>query len=220
MQRHTSNADHDRLAKTLTSGSGQIGVQLTESNVQQLMAYLLLLDKWNKAYNLTSIRQIDDMLPLHVLDSLIVHPRIQGAKRLIDVGTGPGLPGLILAIMNPDLPITLLDSNGKKTRFLFQACTALKLDNVTIVNDRVEAYRPDELFDMIVSRAFASLLDMTSWCRHLLADDGCFLAMKGQYPEAELAVIAADYRLTLAESVHVPGVDGERHLLNIVPAGH
>lgn len=218
MQRSTpQNADFGRLKEALLKGAAQLGVDLTNTEAEQLVNYLLLLDKWNRAYNLTSIRQINDMLPLHVLDSLIVHPRVSGVTRLIDVGTGPGLPGIILAIMNPDLPITLLDSNGKKTRFLFQVRTALKLDNVTIVNGRVEAYQPPELFDMIVSRAFASLHDMTRWCRHLLADDGCFLAMKGQYPVTELEAIAADYRLVQAESVQIPGVEGERHLLNIVP---
>ena len=218
MPRNSSpNADFNELEKALFKGAAQLGIDLTHTQSENLMNYLRLLDKWNRAYNLTSIRQIDDMLPLHVLDSLVVHSQVQGVSRLIDVGTGPGLPGMILAIMNPDLPITLLDSNGKKTRFLFQVRTALKLDNVTIVNDRVEAYQPPELFDMIVSRAFASLHDMTRWCRHLLASDGCFLAMKGQYPEAELDAISADYRLLQAESVQIPGVEGERHLLSIAP---
>ena len=211
------NAANPQLEQALEDGAVQLGVELDEQRLHRLMEYLFLLNKWNKAYNLTSIRQMDAMVPLHLLDSLVVHPRIQGVSRLIDVGTGPGLPGMVLAIMNPDLPITLLDSNGKKTRFLFQACTALKLDNVTIVNDRVEAYQPEELFDMIVSRAFASLQDMTHWCKHLLANEGCFLAMKGQFPEAELAAIQDDYRLDLAEAVSIPGVDGERHLLKISP---
>ena len=206
-----------QLEQALEKGALQLGIELDEGRRSLLMQYLLLLNKWNQAYNLTSIRKMEAMVPLHLLDSLVVHPRVQGVSRLLDVGTGPGLPGMVLAIMNPDLPITLLDSNGKKTRFLFQACTALKLDNVTIVNDRVEAYRPEALFDMIVSRAFASLQDMTHWCHHLLAPQGCFLAMKGQYPGAELTAIQDDYRLDLAEAVSIPGVDGERHLLKVSP---
>ena len=213
-QGNTSDAQLEHMVQR---GAAQLEIELGSDQLQRLMEYLQLLNKWNKAYNLTSIRQLESMVPLHLLDSLVVHPRVQGASRLIDVGTGPGLPGMVLAIMNPELPITLLDSNGKKTRFLFQARTALKLDNVTIVNDRVEAYQPTERFDMIVSRAFASLQDMTHWCRHLLVDGGCFLAMKGQYPEAELTAIAHDYRLDHTEAVSIPGVDGERHLLRISP---
>lgn len=216
-QTDKGSADYEALAHRLQSGASESGISLSSHQTKQLMDYLLLLNKWNKAYNLTSIRKVQDMVALHLLDSMVIHPYIQGVKRLLDVGTGPGLPGMVLAIMNPETPITLLDSNGKKTRFLFQACTALKLDNVTIVNERVEAYQPSELFDIIVSRAFASLLDMTHWCRHALADDGCFLAMKGQYPEKELSDIAHQYVLTQKDVLTVPGVDGERHLLRIKP---
>ncbi|MDF1764037.1 MAG: 16S rRNA (guanine(527)-N(7))-methyltransferase RsmG, partial [Oleibacter sp.] len=157
------------------------------------------------------------MVALHLLDSLVVHQAIQTANNLIDVGTGPGLPGIILAIMNPDKRFTLLDSNGKKTRFLFQVKTELKLTNVTIVNDRVEAYHPAEPFDMIVSRAFASLADMTRWCQHLRAADGCFLAMKGQFPQDELDAISDDYELLASQALQVPDVEGQRHLLTLMP---
>src|SRR5690606_40998315 len=122
---------------------------------------------WNGAHSLTATRERDRMVPLDLLDSRAVHSYIPGAENIIEVGTGPGLPGMVLAIMNPHKNFTLLDSNGKKTRFLFQARTALNLQNVTIVNDRVEAYHPASPFDMIVSRAFASLADMTHWCQHL-----------------------------------------------------
>jgi 16S rRNA (guanine527-N7)-methyltransferase len=118
--------------------------------------------------------------------------------------------------MHPQRDFTLLDSNGKKTRFLFQAKTALKLDNVIIVNNRVEAYRPSAPFDMITSRAFASLLDMVQWCRHLLAPAGCFLAMKGQYPEDELQALPSGVRLESSLALEVPSVEGQRHLLRLV----
>ena len=173
--------------------------------------------KWNKAYNLSAIRDPKQMIPLHLLDSLIVHSYIQEVDRIIDVGTGPGLPGIVLAIMNPEKQFTLLDSNGKKTRFLFQAKLALKLDNISIINDRVEAYQPEQGFDMIVSRAFASISDMTYWCTHLLAEKGIFLAMKGIYPTEEFAEVADKYELIESHELNVPGVDAERHLLAFKP---
>ncbi|MAD47363.1 MAG: 16S rRNA (guanine(527)-N(7))-methyltransferase RsmG [Oceanospirillaceae bacterium] len=208
---------NDALKARLLRGAHAMQIELSDAQTGALMDYLGLFQKWNKAYNLTAIREPERMVDLHLLDSLAVHPFVQDADTIIDVGTGPGLPGVVLAIMNPQRQFTLLDSNGKKTRFLFQARTALKLDNLTIVNDRVEAYHPPQPFDMIVSRAFASLADMTSWCRHLRADDGCFLAMKGQYPEDELRAIENEYELVASHAISVPGVDGERHLLRLIP---
>jgi len=147
------NAETDSLTRQLAYGAEQMQIALTAEQLGALRAYLDLLQKWNKAYNLTAIREPERMVALHLLDSLAVHPFVQEADNIADVGTGPGLPGIVLAIMNPHKTFTLLDSNGKKTRFLFQARTALGLDNVTIVNDRVEAYHPPRPFDMIVSRA-------------------------------------------------------------------
>ena len=201
----------------LQAGAKALNIDVSEAQMTQLLAYLALLQKWNKAYNLTAIRDESGMVALHLLDSLAVHPAIQDADNLIDVGTGPGLPGIVLAIMNPQKRFTLLDSNGKKTRFLFQAKTSLALDNVSIVNGRVEAYHPPEPFDMIVSRAFASLADMTHWCQHLRADHGCFLAMKGQFPQQELDDLHGQYEVTQVTELQIPGVDGERHLLRLVP---
>lgn len=206
-----------KLEQQLHHGAQTLGIELTAEQLTALMDYLNLLQKWNKAYNLTAIRDPERMVALHLLDSLVVHQAIQTANNLIDVGTGPGLPGIILAIMNPDKRFTLLDSNGKKTRFLFQVKTELKLTNVTIVNDRVEAYHPAEPFDMIVSRAFASLADMTRWCQHLRAADGCFLAMKGQFPQDELDAISDDYELLASQALQVPDVEGQRHLLTLMP---
>ncbi len=207
----------DALQQQIARGAAQLNIELNAGQLQLLSDYLQLLIKWNKAYNLTAIREPERMVPLHLLDSLAVHPYVKDAQNIIDVGTGPGLPGIVLAIMNPHKTFTLLDSNGKKTRFLFQARTALNLHNVTIVNDRVEAYHPASPFDMIVSRAFASLADMTHWCQHLRAPQGCFLAMKGQYPADELAAIEQHYRVDASWPLTVPGVDAERHLLRLLP---
>ena len=208
---------NDALKARLLRGASAMQIELTDAQADALMDYLGLFQKWNKAYNLTAIREPQSMVDLHLLDSLAVHPYVQEANTIIDVGTGPGLPGVVLAIMNPHKQFTLLDSNGKKTRFLFQARTALQLENLTIVNDRVEAYHPPQPFDMIVSRAFASLADMTTWCRHLRADDGCFLAMKGQYRDDELRAIEDEFKLVASHAIEVPGVEGERHLLRLVP---
>ena len=203
--------------KQLRHGADALGIEVTEAQFQALLEYLALLQKWNKAFNLTAIRDAAGMVALHLLDSLAVHKAVQEAENIIDVGTGPGLPGIVLAIMNPHKRFTLLDSNGKKTRFLFQAKTALGLGNVTIVNDRVEAYHPPQPFDMIVSRAFASLADMTGWCQHLRAADGCFLAMKGQFPQQEIEDLHGQFEVTETIELQVPGVDGQRHLLRLVP---
>lgn len=207
----------DALGQQLHLGARKLAIDLSDQQLQHLLTYLQLLIKWNKAYNLTAIREPKSMIDLHLLDSLAVHPYIQEANNIIDVGTGAGLPGVVLAIMNPNKQFTLLDSNGKKTRFLVQTKTDLKLDNLTVINDRVEAYQPPQLFDMIISRAFASLADMTGWCRHLLAGDGCFLAMKGQYPQEEISAIAHEYKVLARHELHIPNVEGERHLLTIAP---
>jgi 16S rRNA (guanine527-N7)-methyltransferase len=171
-----------------------------------------LLHKWNKAYNLTSVRDPDAMLVKHILDSLVVSPHLHG-ERFIDVGTGPGLPGLPLAIINPDKQFVLLDSLGKRINFIRQVIQELGLTNVTPVKSRVEEYQPDVGFDCVLSRAFASLEDMLSWCHHLPSEQGSFLALKGQYPEQELAQLPANIRLVACHELRVPELEGERHLL-------
>jgi len=210
-------AQMEQLTGQIARGAQAMQIDLTSEQLGKLSDYLALFIKWNKAYNLTAIRDPQQMVPLHLLDSLVVNPHIQSAADIADIGTGPGLPGIVLAIMNPKKSFTLLDSNGKKTRFLFMAKTALGLDNVTIVNDRVEAYHPPKPFDMIVSRAFASLYDMTHWCQHLRAEQGCFMAMKGVYPDDEIAAIDDRFRVVDSVRLVVPGVDAERHLLKILP---
>jgi 16S rRNA (guanine527-N7)-methyltransferase len=173
----------------------------------------MLLDKWNKAYNLTSVRDPMDMLVKHILDSVVVSKYLDG-ERYIDVGTGPGLPGIPLAIMQPDTSFVLLDSLGKRIRFIKQVIHELKISNVTPVQSRVEEYDPGEGFDGVLSRAFASLKDMIEWCHHLpKPDKGVFLALKGQYSEDESAEIPAWCSVTDIKSLQVPELEGERHLV-------
>ncbi|CAJ1866912.1 16S rRNA (guanine(527)-N(7))-methyltransferase RsmG [Aeromonas salmonicida] len=190
----------------------QAGIVITDIQKTQLVQLVELLHKWNKAYNLTSVRDPDAMLVKHILDSLVVSPHLHG-ERFIDVGTGPGLPGLPLAIINPDKQFVLLDSLGKRINFIRQVIQVLGLTNVTPVKSRVEEYQPDVGFDCVLSRAFASLEDMLSWCHHLPSEQGSFLALKGQYPEQELAQLPANIRLVACHELRVPELEGERHLL-------
>ena len=190
----------------------QAGIVITDTQKTQLVQLVELLHKWNKAYNLTSVRDPDAMLVKHILDSLVVSQHLHG-ERFIDVGTGPGLPGLPLAIINPDKQFVLLDSLGKRINFIRQVIQELGLTNVTPVKSRVEEYQPDVGFDCVLSRAFASLEDMLSWCHHLPSEQGSFLALKGQYPEQELAQLPANIRLVACHELRVPELEGERHLL-------
>ncbi|WP_455426327.1 16S rRNA (guanine(527)-N(7))-methyltransferase RsmG [Dryocola sp. LX212] len=190
------------------------GITLPESQKQQLVGYVELLHKWNKAYNLTSVRDPDEMLVRHILDSIVVEPHLQGT-RFIDVGTGPGLPGIPLAIVRPDSHFTLLDSLGKRVRFLRQVQHELHLENVTPVQSRVEAFPAEPPFDGVISRAFASLTDMVSWCHHLSGPDGKFYALKGLRPDDEIASLPEAFRVEEIVRLQVPKLDGERHLVVI-----
>lgn len=190
------------------------GISLTDHQKTLLVAYVDMLHKWNKAYNLTSVRDPNEMLVRHILDSIVVAPYLQG-QRFIDVGTGPGLPGIPLAIVLPDEHFTLLDSLGKRVRFLRQVQHELKLENITPVQSRVEAYPSEPPFDGVISRAFASLSDMVSWCRHLPGDKGRFYALKGQLPEDEIASLPNNFSVESVEKLRVPQLEGERHLVII-----
>lgn len=200
------------LERELAAGCRALELAVTDAQRAQLLAYLELLQKWNKAYNLTAIRDPQQMVVKHLLDSLAVVPHITGSC-LADVGTGAGLPGIPLAIIYPEREFHLIDSNGKKTRFLFQVKTALGLANMTVHHRRVEAAWEGPEFDAVISRAFASLADMVAGCRHMLRPGGQFLAMKGAYPHAELAALGDDYHLLAATALQVPGLDEQRHLL-------
>ena len=183
----------------------------SESQQLQLLDYLKLLEKWNQAYNLTAIRDPWAMVPRHLLDSLAALPYVRGS-RLLDVGSGAGMPGMVLAIAKPDLHCTLLDSNGKKTRFLTQAKIELKLSNVEVVQARAEDYQTAQPFDCIISRAVGALAELVAQTRHLLAPGGLWLAMKGRRPEAELAALPTDMRATV-HRLQVPGLKAGRHLV-------
>ena len=203
-----------QLATTLQCGCATLGLALEQRQQELLLAYLDLLHKWNKAYNLTAVREPAQMVARHLLDSLVIAPYIRG-QRLIDVGTGAGLPGVPMAILFPQREFHLLDSNGKKTRFLFQVKTALGLDNMQVHHARVETFQPDPLFDAVLSRAFASLGDMVEGCSHLLAPEGCVLAMKGAYPAQELGTVAAQCDITAVYPLQVPGLAEQRHLVEM-----
>lgn len=203
--------------KLLCDGCQALNVTLSSTQIAQLAQYLALFYKWNKAYNLSSVRQLDDMVGRHVLDSLSVLTYLECAdnKRCIDVGTGGGLPGIPLAIALPHWQWTLLDSNGKKTRFLTEVVSRLGLANVQVVNERVESFQPAALYDGVVSRAFASLNDMVSGCRHMVSPEGHFWAMKGLFPQAELDHLPTDIQLQQSWPLQVPGESGQRHLLQL-----
>ncbi|RWR03392.1 16S rRNA methyltransferase [[Pantoea] beijingensis] len=202
------------LINTLSRLLASADISLSDQQKQQLVGYVEMLNKWNKAYNLTSVRDPEQMLTRHILDSIVVNPHLQG-ERFIDVGTGPGLPGIPLAIVRPDAHFTLLDSLGKRIRFLRQVQHELKLENIEPVQSRVEAFSAEPPFDGVISRAFASLNDMVSWCHHLPAKNGAFYALKGVLPDEEIAALPADYSVDKILRLTVPQLEGERHLVII-----
>ncbi len=207
--------DNEQLRQRLVSGLQAMKLELPESTIEGLLAYLQMMVKWNKAYNLTAVRDPLEMVTRHLLDSLAVVPHLT-AQRVIDVGTGGGLPGIPLSIVFPERAFTLLDANGKKTRFLVQVKAQLGLDNVTVVHERVENYHPDTPFDCVITRAFASVADILTGSRHLLAEDGEMLAMKGEVPQAELEALPKGFHLDEVIPLQVPGLEQEqRHLLRI-----
>ena len=189
-----------------------MGLALTDQQIAQLLRYLDLLCKWNRAYNLTAVRDPQQMVTRHLLDSLAVADSVSGG-RCLDVGTGAGLPGVVLAIVHPDSDMHLLDSNGKKTRFLFQVKTALALDNIVIHRARAETFVADPAYDLVLSRAYASLAAMFDSCRHLVGPGGRLLAMKGAYPAEELQALT--HGTVQVRELSVPGLDEARHLVDI-----
>jgi 16S rRNA (guanine527-N7)-methyltransferase len=194
----------------------QTSLKLSEQQLQQCISYIQLLDKWNSAYNLTSVRKPEEMLIKHVLDSLIIAPFLVG-QRFIDVGTGPGLPGVLLAIYYPEKEFTLLDSLGKRIRFLNQVKLQLKLSNIHPVQSRVEDHQPDIGYDGVISRAFASINDMLNWCRHLPAPNGRFFAMKGAAVQEEIAALPDFVKVAAVHPLVVPQLQAQRHLVILDP---
>ncbi len=206
------------IAENLAAGVKALDLNLGAPQLRLLLEYLRLLAKWNRAFNLTSIRDPWAMVPQHLLDCLAVLPYVRGT-RLLDVGSGAGLPGMVLAIARPELHCTLLDSSGKKTRFLTQAKLELKLSNVEVVQSRAGNYRAARPFDCIISRALGTLETLVMQTGHLLAPGGCWLAMKGARPEAELAALPTGVRATVHRLL-VPGLMAERHLVAIEMIGY
>lgn len=201
------------LETRLAEGLSAMGLSLSAEAQDKLIAYLRLIEKWNRVHNLTAVREPEQMVVLHLLDSLTLLPHVAEKASLLDVGTGAGLPGIPLAIARPELQVTLLDSNHKKTTFLTQAKAELGLANVRIVSERVESWQPADKFDAVVSRAFSELSDFVTQARHLVAPGGVMLAMKGVYPFEEIAKVPATHRVENVLELNVPTLDAKRHLV-------
>ncbi|HBU30549.1 MAG TPA: 16S rRNA (guanine(527)-N(7))-methyltransferase RsmG [Thiobacillus sp.] len=209
------------VQQQLTAGVAALGLTLPDGAEAKLLAYLALLDKWNRVYNLTAVREAERMVSHHLLDSLAAVPYIQGGGtdliRVLDVGSGGGLPGIPLAIARPELQVTLIDSIAKKTAFLLQAKAELSLGNLNVVTSRVEDFRPEAGFDVITSRAFSDLKEFVTLTRHLLKPGGRWLAMKGLYPHEEIAVLPGFVKVSADHVLVVPGLDASRHLIVLEP---
>ena len=206
----------------LSAGIAALGLALPDGAEAELLAYLALLDKWNRVYNLTAVRDAERMVSHHLLDSLAAVPYFQDGcpdpVRVLDVGSGGGLPGIPLAIARPELQVTLIDSIAKKTAFLLQAKAELGLANLQVVTGRVEDFRPETGFDVITSRALSDLKEFVTLTRHLLKPTGRWLAMKGLYPNEEIVQLPAGVRVSADHVLVVPGLDASRHLIVLEPA--
>lgn len=202
------------ISSELKSALTQNDFIVSEAIQLKFLTFLQLLQRWNKIYNLTAIRDLREMIWLHIIDSLSINKFLHG-DNIIDIGTGAGLPGIPLALINPEKKFTLLDSNSKKTRFLTQVVLELGINNIEVVHARCEDFTPVQLFDSIVSRAFSSIEDMLLKTQHLLAPHGKFIAMKGHYPKDELATIPASFKIEGIQPLKIQGLDAERHVIFI-----
>ncbi|HZX28054.1 MAG TPA: 16S rRNA (guanine(527)-N(7))-methyltransferase RsmG [Telluria sp.] len=212
------NFDRARLAAVLAEGLRELGLDLSEQQQGQLVDYVGLLFKWNSVYNLTSVRDPLQMMTLHILDSLAAVPAFAGAKRVLDVGAGGGLPGIVLAIARPDVQVAMVDTVHKKTAFLTQVKAQLGLANVSVHTGRVEELQAGQ-FDTITSRAFADLSDFVNWAGHHLEEGGQFIALKGTAPADEQQRVPSEWEVSEVRPIKVPGLDAERHLVFIKRAG-
>ncbi|KQY00072.1 16S rRNA (guanine(527)-N(7))-methyltransferase RsmG [Massilia sp. Root133] len=207
----------DRAALSAVLGEGIAAMRLDVSPAQQdkLMNYLALMFKWNAVYNLTSLRDPMQMVTHHLLDSLAAVPAFAAARNVLDVGSGGGLPGIVLAIVRPDMKVSMIDTVHKKTAFLTQVKAELGLANVTVYTARVEQLQVSDKFDVITSRAFADLSDFVNWSSHLLADGGRYIALKGVAPKDEQERLPAEWKVDKVEPLDVPRLGAERHLVFI-----
>lgn len=206
-------ANRDALTAELAAGVKALGLPFHDEQVTKMIDYLSLLSKWNAVYNLTAVRDPREMVKQHLLDSLSAVHAFKEARNVLDVGSGGGLPGMVLAICYPDAKIAMIDIVHKKTAFLNQARAELGLSNVSVHTGRVEALQVEHKFDVITSRAFSELNNFVNWAGHLLADGGRFLAMKGVMPDEEIARLPPGWQVEKVEPLSVPGLDAQRHLV-------
>lgn len=203
--------------KILVSGARDLGIELDPLRAETLLTLVDELEQGNAQFNLTAIRDRPGMLRKHVLDSLTVQPYLNG-RRLADVGTGAGFPGLVLSVVNPERRFTLIEATAKKARFVEQTARRIGCGNVLVVNSRAETYRPFELFDTVLARALSSLADFVAYAGHLCAPDGRLLAMKGKRPDDEISALPKTFRVLAMHRLKVPGLPDERHLVELIPA--
>lgn len=201
-----------RYAEQIELGVRAMGQEISSRGAARISAYIHLLAKWNRTYNLTAVRDLDDMRVRHVLDALAVRPWVTSAGRLVDVGSGPGIPGILLALADDSLAVTLIDSNLKMARFAQAAVRELAIENVTVQRTRVEEM-PASSFDQAISRAFASTADFLRLTQHLVRPDGQWLAMKGRLDERELCAVPAGFTCRDTIRLHIPTLNAARHLL-------
>jgi 16S rRNA (guanine527-N7)-methyltransferase len=209
------NFDRNALMQVLAEGITEMGLSVSAAQQEKLMDYLALMFKWNSVYNLTSLRDPMQMVTHHLLDSLAAVPAFAAARNVLDVGSGGGLPGIVLAIVRPDMKVSMIDTVHKKTAFLTQVKAELGLANVTIYTARVEQLQVSDKFDVITSRAFADLSDFVNWSCHLLAEQGRYIALKGVAPQEEQQRLPAAWRVSGVEPLQVPKLGAERHLVFI-----
>jgi len=207
--------DRPALSAVLAEGIDAMQLDVSPAQQEKLMDYLALMFKWNAVYNLTSLRDPMQMVTHHLLDSLAAVPAFARARNVLDVGSGGGLPGIVLAIVRPDMKVSMIDTVHKKTAFLTQVKAELELTNVTVYTARVEQLQVSDKFDVITSRAFADLSDFVNWSCHLLADGGRYIALKGVAPKDEQERLPADWTVTGLEPLQVPRLGAERHLVFI-----
>jgi len=204
------------VKEQLAQGIDHLHIELPEDGVERLLRYVSLLGKWNRVYNLTAIREPGKVVTHHILDSLAVLPYIN-AVTIADIGSGAGLPGIPIAVARPDCRIALVESNHKKCAFLRQAMTELRLSNVDVVTERAEKWHPPAPYDLVISRAFADLAGFVEVASHLCKGDGALAAMKGLYPDEELAQLPSQVQLHGVERIDVPGLQAARHLVIMRP---